>query len=411
MLTATERAVMLQDIARVSLAAGTTLFPEQPWSSIGVSAETAGIPKSPVEQLAFAEHCLPALTRATRQIERTPLTSAAACTRQVRPEHARRVTASAWMSHARQSRYRPPLGETVTLYSPDTPENRAVKSFLGVLMRDCRAIALLADAEEEPEVSERALRCARRLNQLTCEAWWEEVTTVRGAWMQPPTQRGSLRSDYAAVHRLASQYRRGFLFEWDYPLLTLPPHETWRLYEIWCYFTVLHALRERGWEIKASQEVFTLREGRLTLTLAVGEQSQIVLRSAEGRALLLAYNQTFSEGRESLTHTMRPDITLSDGERVWILDAKFKPYSEPGEEGEDINQMHAYKDAIVGRHGRSVACAWCLYAGLTGAPNRAHLTYGRGAQTPVGALCLRPGSAETFSALGVLLGQWLSPGP
>ena len=407
MLTAAERAVMLGDIARVSLAAGATLFPEQPWSSLGASDGILGTAKSPVEQLAFVEHLLPMLIQAVRQIGQAPLASAAACTRLVRPEQARRVTASAWMSHTRQSRSQPPLRETVTLFSPDTPENRTVKSFVDVLTRDCRAIALLAAAEDEPAVSERALCCARRLGQIACD-WWKDVTLRRSAWTQPPTQRGSLRPDYAAVFRFAGQYRRGFSFEWDHPLLMLPPRETWQLYETWCLLTVFQALRDLGWDSAPAQEVFTVREGRLTLTLAVGQQSQSTLRSAQGQTLTLAYNRTFAEGRESLTHTMRPDITLSDGERVWLLDAKFKPYCEPGEEGEDINQMHAYRDAIIGSRGRSVARAWCLYAGLTGTANQAHLTYGRGAQTPIGALCLRPGSAETLTNLGRLLQSWLA---
>jgi len=38
MLSALERARMLDDIARVSLAAGVRLFPDQPWQDLDVSA-------------------------------------------------------------------------------------------------------------------------------------------------------------------------------------------------------------------------------------------------------------------------------------------------------------------------------------------------------------------------------------
>ena len=410
LLTAAERAAMLQDMASVSLAAGAGLFPEQPWSSFGVLPEASAAPKSPVEQLGFVEHLLPQLSQALSQIARSPVTRAAACTRLVRPELARRVTAAAWMAHARQSRHPPPLSETVTLISMDTPENRAVKSFWNVLRRDCAAIMLLAEAEGEEEAADRARACARRLDTVAGDAWWKEVSLKTSAWTLPPTRRGSLRPDYSTIFRMAGQYRRGFCFEWNHPLLLLPPRETWQLYETWCYFSVFHALRTLGWEPVTTQEVFAVRSGRLALTLAVGQRSEIVLRSSEGRALTLTYNQTFAEGRGSLTHTMRPDITLSDGGRLWILDAKFKPYSEPGEEGEDINQMHAYRDAIVGRDGTTgcqVACAWCLYAGLTGTNNRAQMTYGRGMGTPIGALCLRPGCAETSSRLCEMLQRWL----
>ena len=408
MLTASERAAMLQDIARVSLAAGAKLFPEQPWAELTVAPGAAAPPKSPAEQLGFVEHLLPRLEQDVRQIAAAPLTSAAADTRLVRPEHARRVSAPAWMAQARQVGTHARLRDTWTRFSPDTPENRVVHSFLAVLERDCRAIACIAAAEAEREAASRAERCAQRLRRLVSVGWKEAPPRLED-WTRPPSARGSRRPDYAGVFRAAAAYRHGFEFEWSHPLLTLLPREVWKLYETWCYFRTLAALQELGWEMGPEQDVFAVRAGRLTLTLAVGEASKIVLRSAAGTTLTLWYNRLFAEGRESLTHAMRPDITLSDGKRLWVLDAKFKPYSEPGEEGEDVNQMHAYRDAIVGPHGRSVARAWCLYAGLTGTPNRAHITYGRGLSAPVGALCLRPGRAETAQSLRGLLREWLPP--
>lgn len=401
---------MLGDIAYVSLAVGAKLFPEQPWAQFGVSAQVDAGPKSPMEQLGFIEQRLPALAQAVAQIGRSPLTTAAKATCAVLPLQARRVSAAAWMTHTRSGQSRRTVDETVTVLSHDTPENRAVKSFIEALTRDSRVIAQLAEAEEEAEAATRAASCARRLRGLLCASWWEEVTAKRGDWVQPPTFRDAARADYADIARARAEYRRGFGFDWDQPLLTLPPRETWRLYEKWCLLTVLHALQALGWEVMPPHNMFAVRAGRLALTLEVGGKSRIGLRSASGRALSLTYNQTFAEGRESLTHSMQPDITLSDDERIWILDAKFKPYSEPGEEGEDINQMHSYRDGIVSRTGtRRVVAAWCLYAGLTGTQNRAYITYGRGPETPVGAHCLRPGDAAAQANLRRLLAQWLTP--
>ena len=401
---------MLDDIARVSLAAGARLFPDQPWSNFGIAPDSAAGPKSPAEQLHFIEYWLPRLAQAVTQIERSPLSAAAAKARAVLPMQARRVPASAWMTHARRGPSRRTVDETWTVLSHDIPENRALKSFRDVLVRDCRAIARLAEAEKEAEATARAAGCTRRLEGLLGAAWWGEVT-ARAEWVQPPTLREIARTDYAQIAQARAGYRKGFGFNWDQPLLTLPPRETWRLYEVWCLLTVLQALQEGGWEVVPPSETFAVRAGRLTLTLAVGEKSRVHLHSASGQPLSLTYNQTFAEGQESLTHSMQPDITLSDGERVWILDAKFKPYSEPGEEGEDINQMHAYRDAIAGSGGtRRVAAAWCLYAGLTHTLNRARITYGRSPDTPVGALCLRPSDMGTHTNLRCLLSQWLPAG-
>ena len=402
---------MLSDIARVSLAAGAALRAEQPWSDLNVSAGPIVAPKSPIEQLGLIEHLLPLLAQAVPQITHSPLTAAMVHTQAALPERVRRVTASAWMSYARRAPAAQRVEETVTALSHDTPENRAVKSFLALLERDSRAIAQIAEAEGEFEAAGRALMCAGRLQKMQSETWLLGVTPKRGDWAQTPTQRESLRPEYARIARERGLYRNSFRFEWDQPLLTLPTRETWRLYEIWCFLTALEALRGLGWSLTQSQEVFALREGRLTVTLATGEKSRVVLRSASGQALSLTYNQAFAEGRGSLSHAMQPDITLSDGERVWILDAKFKPYAEPGEESADINQMHAYRDAIVNMSGtRNVAQAWCLYVGLAQMPNRAQITYGRMADTPVGALCLRPGSPETVSNLRGLLEHWLAAG-
>ena len=410
LLSIKERQTMLGEIANVSLAVGTTLFPSQPWSDFGVTAQENG-PKSPLEQLHFIECLLPTLAQTLVQIEQSPLTTAATQARPVLPLRARQVTPAAWMTHARLSQTRRTVNETVAVLSHDTLANRAMKSFLEVLLRDCRAVALLADAEDEPDTGLRAASCAQRLQSLRRASWWEDVAAKLGDWTRPATGREIARPDYAWAARERSRYRRRFGFAWDQPLLTLPPRETWRLYELWCLFTVLRTLQELGWTVTAAREIFAVSAGRLTITLAVGEASKITLRSASGRTLSLTYNRTFAEGEESLTHAMQPDISISDGARVWLLDAKFKPYTEPGEETGDINQMHAYHDAIVGASGtRTVAAAWCLYAGLTGSPNRDQITYGRGIEAPIGALCLRSGDGATQANLRRLLSLWLTEG-
>ena len=72
MLTAPERARMLDDIARVSLAVGARLFPGQPWQDLDVAASSVAARKSPVERLGFIERVLPCLTQAAAQIGRGP---------------------------------------------------------------------------------------------------------------------------------------------------------------------------------------------------------------------------------------------------------------------------------------------------------------------------------------------------
>ena len=411
MLTPPERARMLDDIARVSLAAGARLFPDQPWQDLDVAASSVAARKSPVERLGLIERVLPLLTRAVAEIGRDPLASTAAEARAVSPAfRARRVTASAVLRAARRGPDLRSLEETITVVSFDTAENRGVKSFLRLLERDCAAIARIAGAEEEDEAAGRAEDCGLRLRGLLRAAWWEGVTADGAAWCKPPTRRAAGRAEYLAVYQEMARYRLGFGFDWGHAWLSLPPRESWKLYEVWCLFVVLDALGALGWVPVAdgTADLFAVREGRLTFTLATGKAGRVALQSLDGRRLSLTYNRTFGEGRHSLTHTMMPDITLAGGDTLWVLDAKFKPYQLPGEEGEDINQMHAYRDGIVDEAGRRVvAHAWCLYAGSADAPNRGHLTYGRSEEAAIGALCLRPGDAGTFTALCGLLAGWL----
>ncbi len=409
LLTADERAQMLNDIARVSLAVGAALFPGQPWQDLDIAAGSLITPKSPIERLSFIERALPLLAQAIPQIRCSPIVEAAARMRPVAPpSRAHRVTTGAILQAVRRGEAARTLDETTTTLTADTPENRAVKSFLRRLVRDCAAIRQIAEAEEAAGAAARAEGCARRIQGLLAGDWWEEVASDVNAWTKPPTQRAMARPDYAVIFRETTRYRAGFAFEWNHPRLTLPQRETWRLYETWCLFTTLDALRALGWtpilgDGGATPDLFAVREGRLTWTLAQGNPSRVRLVSPQGQRLSLFYNPTYAQGERSLSHTMQPDITLEeDGAagRVWILDAKFKPYDLPGAEGDDINQMHAYRDAIVGLDGsRCVAHAWCLYAGLADTPNRARITYGRvephpSEPNPAAALATRRASGD-----------------
>ncbi len=412
LLTDWERARMLDDIARVSLVVGTDLFPGRPWQDMGVSSDSLEASRSPIERLAWMEHLPASLTLALAQISRDPLADAMKGTRPTPPARARRVGTPALLQAVRRGHAARWLPETVSTLSHDTPENRALKAFLLMLRRDCLAIEVLAEEEGKTEAEARAARCAEALRGLL-SGWWEAVSEEPAAWTRAPSARAMARPEYACVFREMQRARLGFAFDWANPLMTLPPRETWRLYEAWCLFQTLDALRALGWRPTAGadarpNDLFAVRAGRLTLSLATGLPSHVALHGPHGRRLAVAYNEMFGEGQRSLSHTMQPDITLALGERLWVLDAKFKPYALPGEEGDDINQMHAYRDAICDSAGnRNVARAWLLYTGRAEGQNRSRIAYGMAADPAVGALCLRPGDDASLTRLTTLLGQWL----
>ncbi len=411
LITPEERAAMLADITRVSLAAGVRLSPEK---ALSVSTGAAISRKSPIEQLAFIEHLVPLLARAMIEIRRSPIRANRTATRTVRPPiRARRVLAASALAAVRRGHFDRHWEETISEPTSDTPENRFVKSFLAFFQRGCIEIGLRASSEHEPEVADRAAACSQRLRHLIAGSHWEQIETRPEEWKQPPTARALACPAYARICAARDHYRREFVFDTVDPLPLLASRENWQLYEMWCLFQTLEALMTLGYAPASVAVTFRRQEVGLTMRLSQGETSRIRLIHPSGRRLSLLYQQTFAQGDRSLSRTMQPDITIEEIEtdRQWILDAKFKAYAQPGDEGDDINQMHAYRDAILGPQGqKSVVHAWCLFVGQAQGQSSESITYGS-VQGVVGALLLRPGRVSSLTNLRALLLSWLQAEP
>ena len=448
LLTEGERARMLDDIARVSLAVGRRLFPERAWDDLDIAAGSLATRKSPVERLWFIERLLPELARAVHQIATLPHTLPVREARMVAPSvRARRVPAAAVLAAVRRGHAERYLEEQASMVSPDTPENRAVKAFLVTLRRDCEAIKGIAEAAGEAEGAEIARAAGGRLRGMLTLPLWADVSDDAGAWRVPPTHRMLADARYARPAEAMRRYRQSFQFDWSNPLFALPSRETWRLYEAWGLFQVLEALRTLDYVPEAgtnaaANALFAVHQERLTFALVKGTESRVGLSAPNGRRLALYYNRSYPQRVRSLSRTMQPDVAIEREDRppapnsggvrgdeagsfpappklgaggakrsptTWILDPKFKSYAVPGAEGDDMDQMHAYRDAIVDAEGRkAVTRAWCLFAGAADDSARPLIAYGPPAASIVGALRLRPGDATSFERLCQLLATWLA---
>ena len=153
------------------------------------------------------------------------------------------------------------------------------------------------------------------------------------------------------------------------------------LYEYWCFFTLADELEQLlGAPLRADKSIVaddwqtSVREG-ITIDFPGGVR--------------LAYNQSYGGNmRGSYSVPLRPDITLTVGEELHLLDAKFRLQSLPeatvdsgaaDDEAQavtlaqwttfqrsDIHKMHAYKDALGARRDRDrqkVRSVWVLYPG------------------------------------------------
>jgi predicted component of viral defense system (DUF524 family) len=157
------------------------------------------------------------------------------------------------------------------------------------------------------------------------------------------------------------------------------------------------------------------------------------------KEIRLAYNRSYGGNMAgSYSVALRPDITLTVGEELHLLDAKFRLQSivaatidSAADDDEvqvvglrqwttfqpsDIHKMHAYKDALGARRGeqrQEVRSVWVLYPGdataffsetggrVSAVPGRREDMIG------VGALPMQPGREplELRRALGTMLGE------
>lgn len=438
LLSLGERRQILAEIARVTLAIGRDLYPEQNLSDLDIGAASGQGDVCPRERLAFLVGAWPRIANALRIIEASPATTLAPGGRNARVEQGslRRVSPAALFAALRSGDYlsapasagplarrlqgRLPRRITEMTAAPtyDTPINRAIKGILAQIVRDLSRIAALAQATEAPDVARQAENLRETVRRHLRGELWRNLTPapVRNAY--PPAAHPAYRFVFDQWRR----YRNSFAFDWTNPVFTLPARETWVLYEYSCLFMVADALHHLGFRA-TSAEGFAVSRSGLTFGIEKGHTSRLTFQKAGMSRVTLSYNPSFSRrdtesagGWRSRSHALRPDMTLELDGSLLIFDAKFKTYAEPdagqstwrfrdGTLLPDIQQMHTYRDAIVhGDKTNVVAEAWLLYAGrrdtsnpniVAYPPSTALCPFGIGR---VGALLLRPGQAESLRA-------------
>ncbi len=265
--------------------------------------------------------------------------------------------------------------EPVSTRSLDTPENRFVLSLLDqclwVVDRMEKEVIEGGWAAGHPRVKQDNEQLRRRLGLLRRERFWRDV--------------GAMRSVPAGSTVL--QRRRGYrdLFEHFVRLrlaarVPLDPQDADRLleskdiatlYELWCYFKVVDAVKEL-----AGQPTAAVRIAYDAAQASVSHGFEVSWKNG----IQVVYNATFSRagrrGRRSYSVQLRPDIALviplGENAGLHLLDAKFRIDGPAvlfdGESEDDLPatsfkkadlyKMHTYRDAIP--EARSV---WVLYPG------------------------------------------------
>ncbi len=438
LLSPVERRRLIEEIGEVAMTIGRDRDSE--FGPLPArSGRTAGL-LTGQEQLAFLEAHLPILQAAIERIAADPLVFVVTTGQDVPFDRARRVTpravmqaagrktvdtkwsATGWLAERLSGRVPASLEEQVTVATTDTPENRWIAALLAGWRRDLASIAALARWTGDTAAASTAEGLLSRLRRL--EAAEFLMDSCRYAPAAPPP-RLLLDSRYRTLLKLDREHRRRLRIEWDAPAFTLPAREGWLLYETWCFLRTAAALMALGFRAVSGDSV-QVRPGRLSLQLAKGRASRLRF-SLRSQLVELYYNRAFAgpsadEAQPgSRSHTMIPDICLECRGRFLVLDAKYRSYDPPagpdsvyqaGALYEDVDKMHAYRDAIVRSERPVVDAAWCLFPGRTEGPeiisyptSSSHEPFGRAG---IGALRLRPG--RDYAPLAGLIASWLSTG-
>ncbi|WP_407872948.1 nuclease domain-containing protein [Paenibacillus sp. P36] len=106
-------------------------------------------------------------------------------------------------------------------------------------------------------------------------------------------------------------------FQYSYPL-----KETYALYEIWCYMQLVKVFREKGL-LKDSTGIFKTNQNGLFLNFL--EHNESVVKLTNGMSLY--YQRVYQYNSShfyTFTQQMKPDIVIEAGDRLYILDPKYR---------------------------------------------------------------------------------------
>lgn len=263
----------------------------------------------------------------------------------------------------------------------DVFENRLLKAFCRSVEERLRRLerALGGSGEAASEVATLATRLARA--RASAE-FLSEVSTPNHL----PTRLTMVlmrRPDYRNVLEGYLDFRRTARVELDDPGLDAPLENVPHLFETWgaleAITELVKAAPEEGFEVR-EQRLVRKKQNQFFVDVLRDGAPAVVFRSGRGERLRLipqCHYPTTPGGLHSSSFLQKPDIAVelvqpSGKVDVLLLDPKYKLQSEESEgeivnarpKKEDIDKMHAYRDAIRDSDGdRVVRYAAILYPG------------------------------------------------
>jgi predicted component of viral defense system (DUF524 family) len=177
-----------------------------------------------------------------------------------------------------------------------------------------------------------------------------------------------LHPTYSKLWRLYRQFE-GMILPKDLQSQILKVSEWWRLYELWCFLSIVFALKEYWVEDTPKQ----LDDWLWSEKVFSRPDEEPKCLEVPMKGFRICYQKHFDyyeveRGLGSLSTTVIPDICLisDDAESVLIFDAKFKHFIDliGSQDGvSSFHDIHKYRDAIV-RNGEP-----CVFGAFLLAPH------------------------------------------
>ncbi|OQX13627.1 MAG: hypothetical protein BWK76_15945 [Desulfobulbaceae bacterium A2] len=299
----------------------------------------------------------------------------------------------------------------------DTAENRFILFFLRMLLAKIEtlqtALANRSGSYFNPDIDRHLEMLRHQLDQFSAHNMWRDVGEMRH--IPANSQVLQRKEGYRQLFRLYSLLQLAthcdFLSTDFRNLVEIKDLPT--IYEYWCFFQIKKVLDALS---RASAIRPIIDKNPLTHELSSG----LCIDYACGAQLRFNTSYHGSTGVDSLSqenaytpcgisysHTLRPDIVITQGHKKLIFDAKYKGHRTgfycEGDDGtiqrwkdEDIDKMHTYREAILGVMG-----SFILYPGSQNMLHPCHTanSYAHG----VGALALRPGQQNDMQAIRELI--------
>jgi len=189
--------------------------------------------------------------------------------------------------------------------------------------------------------AKRAFKLSSSFEQLVQNDFFRDINTFDSLLIEP-THIFSSTPQYRKFFEIQKKVNLGIGNSLgDY--LQMPLARTYKLYEIWCYYRVISAMKFLGYGVRK----FSIKENTSPLN-----KGSIIL-SATFDDFSLHFQRNYDEywksddGIGSYSRTMIPDISLqvpSSDDSIIIFDAKYRVETSLNEA---ISSSHMYRDAIV----------------------------------------------------------------